>query len=163
MTTTPKPITFMLDGQEVEAREGETILALDGKTYTLDPSVAVIADSKAPHGIGGVMGGENTGVQEDTTEVFLEVAYFTPMNVASTGRKLGIRSASRAISSTRAARPWETRRIVRASARAAPVRRSSCWTSSARKASTSSSHEPSHGMARRQPGSLPPANPISSP
>ncbi|HZY54822.1 MAG TPA: phenylalanine--tRNA ligase subunit beta, partial [Reyranella sp.] len=78
-----------------QAREGETILALDGKTYTLDPTVAVIADSKAPHGIGGVMGGEDTGVQEDTTEVFLEVAYFTPMNVASTGRKLGIISDAR--------------------------------------------------------------------
>ncbi|HEY4166163.1 MAG TPA: phenylalanine--tRNA ligase subunit beta [Reyranella sp.] len=78
-----------------QAREGETILALDGKTYTLDPSVAVIADSKAPHGIGGVMGGEETGVQEDTTEVFLEVAYFTPMNVASTGRKLGVQSDAR--------------------------------------------------------------------
>ncbi|HLG46775.1 MAG TPA: phenylalanine--tRNA ligase subunit beta [Reyranella sp.] len=78
-----------------QAREGETILALDGKTYTLDPSVAVIADSKAPHGIGGVMGGEDTGVQADTTEVFLEVAYFTPMNVASTGRKLGIQSDAR--------------------------------------------------------------------
>jgi phenylalanyl-tRNA synthetase beta chain len=78
-----------------QAREGETILALDGKTYTLDPSVAVIADSRAPHGIGGVMGGEDTGVQADTTEVFLEVAYFTPMNVASTGRKLGIQSDAR--------------------------------------------------------------------
>src|SRR6185295_1668233 len=41
-----------------QARAGETILALDGKTYTLDPSVSVIADSKAAHGIGGVMGGE---------------------------------------------------------------------------------------------------------
>jgi phenylalanyl-tRNA synthetase beta chain len=78
-----------------QAHEGETILALDGKTYTLDPSVAVIADSKASHGIGGVMGGEETGVQPDTTEVFLEVAYFTPMNVASTGRKLGVQSDAR--------------------------------------------------------------------
>ncbi len=78
-----------------QAREGETILALDGKTYTLDPSVSVIADSKAPHGIGGVMGGEDTGVQDDTTEVFLEVAYFTPIKVAATGRKLGIQSDAR--------------------------------------------------------------------
>jgi phenylalanyl-tRNA synthetase beta chain len=78
-----------------QAREGETILALDGKTYTLDPSVAVIADSYAPHGIGGVMGGEDTGVQADTTEVFLEVAYFTPIRVAATGRKLGIQSDAR--------------------------------------------------------------------
>jgi phenylalanyl-tRNA synthetase beta chain len=78
-----------------QAREGETILALDGKTYTLDPSVSVIADSKAAHGIGGVMGGEETGVQNDTTEVFLEVAYFTPIKVAATGRKLGIQSDAR--------------------------------------------------------------------
>src|SRR4029450_4763188 len=78
-----------------QAREGETILALDGKTYTLDPSMSVIADSRAPHGIGGVMGGEDTGVREDTTEVFLEVAYFMPMPVAATGRKLGILSDAR--------------------------------------------------------------------
>jgi phenylalanyl-tRNA synthetase beta chain len=78
-----------------QAREGEKILALDGKTYTLDPSVAVIADSKGVHGIGGVMGGEDTGVREDTTEVFLEVAYFTPTPVAATGRKLGIQSDAR--------------------------------------------------------------------
>ena len=78
-----------------QAREGETILALDGKTYTLDPSVSVIADAKGPHGIGGVMGGEDTGVREDTTDVFLEVAYFTPMPVAATGRKLGILSDAR--------------------------------------------------------------------
>lgn len=78
-----------------QAREGEQILALDGKTYTLDPSVSVIADSKAAHGIGGVMGGEETGVQDDTTEVFLEVAYFTPIKVAATGRKLGIQSDAR--------------------------------------------------------------------
>jgi phenylalanyl-tRNA synthetase beta chain len=78
-----------------QAREGETILALDGKTYTLDPSVSVIAASPAAHGIGGVMGGEETGVQNDTTEVFLEVAYFTPIKVAATGRKLGIQSDAR--------------------------------------------------------------------
>ncbi|MBN9488275.1 MAG: phenylalanine--tRNA ligase subunit beta [Alphaproteobacteria bacterium] len=78
-----------------QAREGETILALDGKTYTLDPTVAVIADAKGVHGIGGVMGGEDTGVREDTTEVFLEVAYFTPTPVAATGRKLGIQSDAR--------------------------------------------------------------------
>ena len=78
-----------------QARDGEQILALDGKTYTLDPSVSVIADSKAAHGIGGVMGGEDTGVQDGTTEVFLEVAYFTPIKVAATGRKLGILSDAR--------------------------------------------------------------------
>ncbi len=78
-----------------QARDGEKILALDGKTYTLDPSMSVIADSKAAHGIGGVMGGEETGVQADTTEVFLEVAYFTPIKVAATGRRLGVQSDAR--------------------------------------------------------------------
>ena len=46
-----------------QARDGEKILALDGKTYALDPSVSVIADAKGVHGIGGIMGGEDTGVQ----------------------------------------------------------------------------------------------------
>jgi len=78
-----------------QARAGESILALDGKTYALDPSIAVIADSKAVHGIAGVMGGEETGVHEDTTEVFLEVAYFDPIRIAATGRKLGIQSDAR--------------------------------------------------------------------
>ena len=78
-----------------QAREGEMIQALDGKVYELDPSISVIADSKAAHGIGGIMGGEETGVQDDTTEVFLEVAYFTPIKVAASGRKLGIQSDAR--------------------------------------------------------------------
>jgi phenylalanyl-tRNA synthetase beta chain len=78
-----------------QAREGEQILALDGKTYTLDPTVSVIADAKAVHGIGGIMGGEDTGVREDTTEVFLEAAYFQPIGIAASGRKLGILSDAR--------------------------------------------------------------------
>jgi phenylalanyl-tRNA synthetase beta chain len=78
-----------------QAREGEQILALDGKTYTLDPSVSVIADAKGVHGIGGVMGGEDTGVGEDTTEMFLEAAYFQPIGIAASGRKLGILSDAR--------------------------------------------------------------------
>ncbi len=78
-----------------QAREGEQILALDGKTYTLDPAVSVIADSKGVHGIGGIMGGEETGVQEGTTEVFLEAAYFQPIGIAASGRKLGILSDAR--------------------------------------------------------------------
>ena len=78
-----------------QARDGEQILALDGKTYTLDPSIAVIADSRAVHGLGGVMGGEDTGVGDDTTDVLLEVAYFDPIRTAATGRKLGIQSDAR--------------------------------------------------------------------
>ena len=78
-----------------QAREGEMILALDGKTYELDPAISVIADSRGVHGIGGIMGGEDTGVREDTTEVFLEAAYFTPIGIAASGRKLGIQSDAR--------------------------------------------------------------------
>ena len=78
-----------------QARAGEKLLALDGKTYELDLSISVIADSKAVHGLGGIMGGEETGVREDTTEVFLEVAYFDPICTAASGRKLGILSDAR--------------------------------------------------------------------
>ncbi|KAF0096695.1 MAG: phenylalanyl-tRNA synthetase beta chain [Rhodospirillaceae bacterium] len=78
-----------------QARDGEQILALDGKTYTLDPAVSVIADTRGVHGIGGIMGGEETGVQESTTEVFLEAAYFQPIGIAASGRKLGILSDAR--------------------------------------------------------------------
>jgi phenylalanyl-tRNA synthetase beta chain len=78
-----------------QARDGEQILALDGKTYTLDPTASVIADAKGVHGIGGIMGGEDTGVREDTTEVFLEAAYFQPIGIAASGRKLGILSDAR--------------------------------------------------------------------
>ncbi|MDO8976993.1 phenylalanine--tRNA ligase subunit beta [Reyranella sp.] len=78
-----------------QARDDEQILALDGKTYTLDPAVSVIADAKGVHGIGGIMGGEETGVQEGTTEVFLEAAYFQPIGIAASGRKLGILSDAR--------------------------------------------------------------------
>jgi len=78
-----------------QARDGEQMLALDGKTYTLDPSIAVIADAKGIHGLGGIMGGEDTGVAEATTEVFLEVAYFDAIRTAASGRKLGVLSDAR--------------------------------------------------------------------
>ena len=81
------------------ARAGEEILALDGKTYALDPEMVVIADEAGPHGtpvgIGGVMGGEVTGCTEATRTVFLEVALFDPVRVAATGRRLGILSDAR--------------------------------------------------------------------
>jgi phenylalanyl-tRNA synthetase beta chain len=77
------------------ARDGEEILALDGRSYRLDPSITVIADSKGVHGIGGVMGGELTGCTPETKNVFLEVALFDRVRVAATGRKLGIQSDAR--------------------------------------------------------------------
>jgi phenylalanyl-tRNA synthetase beta chain len=77
------------------ARDGEKILALDGKEYTLEDGMSVIADEGAVHAIGGIMGGENTGCTETTTNVFLEVALFDPIRTATTGRKLSIESDAR--------------------------------------------------------------------
>lgn len=77
------------------AKTGEKLLALDGKEYTLDDQITVIADENGPEGLGGVMGGEHTGCSFDTTEVFLESAWFDPVRTATTGRKLGIHSDAR--------------------------------------------------------------------
>jgi phenylalanyl-tRNA synthetase beta chain len=77
------------------ARHGETIEALDGKTYTLDPEMTVIADDNGPEGIAGVIGGELTGCTAATVNVFLEAAYFDPIRTATTGRRLGIVSDAR--------------------------------------------------------------------
>ena len=74
---------------------GEKILALDGKEYTLEDGMSVIADECAVHAIGGIMGGENSGCTETTTNVFLEVALFDPIRTATTGRKLSIESDAR--------------------------------------------------------------------
>lgn len=78
-----------------QAREGETLLALDGKTYALGPGITVIADDQAPEALGGVMGGEVSGVTEDTVNVFVESAYFDPITTAATGRRLRIHSDAR--------------------------------------------------------------------
>ncbi len=72
------------------ARTGETLVALDGKTYTLDETMTVIADDNGPEGIAGIIGGEVSGCDETTTEVFIEAAYFDPVRTAATGRKLDI-------------------------------------------------------------------------
>ena len=77
------------------ARAGETVLALDGKTYTLDDSICVIADDARALGIAGIMGGEETGCSDATTNVFIECAWFEPKAVAVAGRKTGIVSDAR--------------------------------------------------------------------
>lgn len=76
------------------ATEGEKILALDGNEYTLDAQDLVIADGTRPVAIAGVMGGEETGVTETTTDVLLEAAYFQPSGIRRTSRKLGLSSDS---------------------------------------------------------------------
>jgi phenylalanyl-tRNA synthetase beta chain len=74
------------------ASAGETLLALDGKTYTLDDSVCVIADDEGVESLSGIMGGEKTGCAESTTDVLIESALWEPFNIARSGRKLGINS-----------------------------------------------------------------------
>jgi phenylalanyl-tRNA synthetase beta chain len=76
-------------------RAGETLLALDGKTYEIDETMCVIADDSGPLGIAGIMGGEATGSTEKTTSVFIECAWFEPDAIAATGRKTGIVSDAR--------------------------------------------------------------------
>src|SRR5512142_388023 len=77
------------------ARDGETLLALDGRTYTLDSGVCVIADEHGVESLAGIMGGEASGCSEATTDVLIESALWNEINIAQTGRKLGINSDAR--------------------------------------------------------------------
>jgi len=77
------------------ARDGENVLALNEKEYALDSTITVIADEAQVHDIGGIMGGEHSGVGETTTETLLEIAYFTPEHIARTGQKLQLTSDAR--------------------------------------------------------------------
>jgi phenylalanyl-tRNA synthetase beta chain len=77
------------------ARDGESLLALDGRTYTLDSSVCVIADDHGVESLAGIMGGEASGCSEQTTDVLIESALWNEINIAQTGRKLGINSDAR--------------------------------------------------------------------
>ncbi|TPG13555.1 phenylalanine--tRNA ligase subunit beta [Sphingomonas oligophenolica] len=78
-----------------KATAGETVVALNGKTYTLDATMTVIADDVAVHDIGGIMGGEESGVSADTTDIVIECAYFDPDHIARTGQKLQLTSDAR--------------------------------------------------------------------
>lgn len=73
-------------------KPGETLAALNDKSYEVDESVVVIADEAGAQGIGGVIGGEPTGCGEDTVNVFVESALFDSRRIAATARKLGIES-----------------------------------------------------------------------
>ncbi len=77
------------------AREGETLKALDGRIYTLDSGVCVIADDHGVESLAGIMGGEASGCSEQTTDVLIESALWNEINIAQTGRKLGINSDAR--------------------------------------------------------------------
>ncbi len=76
-------------------QEGEEFLALDGETYKVDEEMCVIADDSGVLGLGGVIGGEDTGCGNDTVNVFIESAFFDPIRTAATGRKLNIVSDAR--------------------------------------------------------------------
>jgi len=76
-------------------RSGETLAALNGKTYELDETMTVIADDARPLALAGVIGGEASGVGADTTDLFLEVALFDPQRIAATGRNLAAESDAR--------------------------------------------------------------------
>jgi phenylalanyl-tRNA synthetase beta chain len=77
------------------ARFGESLLALDGKIYTLDETICVIADENGVESLSGIMGGEASGCSDATTDVLIESALWDPLNIAQTGRKLGIHSDAR--------------------------------------------------------------------
>src|SRR4051794_32936859 len=77
------------------ARDGEQLTALDGRTYVLDDTMCVIADDQGPESLAGIMGGEASGCSETTTDVLVESALWEPLNIAQTGRKLGINSDAR--------------------------------------------------------------------
>jgi phenylalanyl-tRNA synthetase beta chain len=99
------------------AREGEKFLALDGKTHSLKPDNCVVADQESAVGIGGVMGGEETGVTESTRNVLLEAAYFLPASVRRTARELNLPSDA----SYRFERGVDPEMVLRASQRAAEL------------------------------------------
>ncbi len=72
------------------AREGERLVLLDGQEITLNGSTLVIADERGPLAIAGVMGGEHSGVNEATRDIFLESAFFSPLGVAGQARSYGL-------------------------------------------------------------------------
>ena len=77
------------------AQAGEDMLALDGRTYRLDNSMVVIADDHGVESIAGIMGGEVSGCDENTTDVLIEAALWNTLNIARSGRTLGINSDAR--------------------------------------------------------------------
>src|SRR5438132_1064667 len=96
------------------ARDGEKFLALDGKNYSLKKEMCVVADHERAIGIGGVMGGEDTGVSDSTKNILLEAAYFLPASIRKTARELNLPSDA----SYRFERAVDPEMVLRASHRA---------------------------------------------
>ena len=78
-----------------EGRQGESFAALNGKSYRVDETMCVIADEKGVLGLGGILGGQRSGCTLETTDVFIESAWFDPTTTALTGRKTEIESEAR--------------------------------------------------------------------
>jgi phenylalanyl-tRNA synthetase beta chain len=77
-------------------KKGDRLLALNGKDYEPAPEDCVIADGSGAIGLGGIIGGDSTSVDEDTTDVLLECAWFDPARIGATGRRHGIITDARA-------------------------------------------------------------------
>ncbi len=78
-----------------KSKKGDKFSALNGNTYELDDNMLVISDEQSVDDLAGIMGGERTGVTENTTRMFLEAAIFDPVSIANTGRKLNLNSDAR--------------------------------------------------------------------
>jgi phenylalanyl-tRNA synthetase beta chain len=98
-----------------KANEGETMVTLDDKERQLDEEILLIADPQGPIGLAGVMGGANSEVTEGTNTIFLEAAYFNPVNIRKTAKKLGLPSEA----SHRFERGIDIENVLEASNRAA--------------------------------------------
>ena len=87
-------LRFVKDGKICvrNARAGETITTLDGVERALKETMLIIADSEKPIAVAGVMGGEYSGIMEDTVDVVFESAYFEPVQVRRTAKALGMRT-----------------------------------------------------------------------
>ncbi|MBM5812739.1 MAG: phenylalanine--tRNA ligase subunit beta, partial [Gammaproteobacteria bacterium] len=74
------------------AEAGERLRLLDGSEIAIAADTLVIADAVGPVGLAGIMGGEKSGIADDTTDVFIEVAYFAPEAIAGRPRRYGLTS-----------------------------------------------------------------------
>jgi len=77
-----------------KAKKGETFITLDKKEHLLTPDMLMICDGEKPVALAGIMGGHNSEVAESTTRILIESAYFTPVGIRKTSKKLGINSES---------------------------------------------------------------------
>lgn len=89
-------LKYMKGGKIIvrNAREGESITTLDGEVRTLAPEMLVIADEEKPSAVAGVMGGEYSGIMDDTNTIVFESACFNGPSIRRTAQKLGMRTES---------------------------------------------------------------------